>query len=139
MTGLFDQQEAELEVQDAIDDRLAEIERHRKSWACCWPEWEGPRVGGWCCVGSCVVFNITNDEISYHYCAPCRIIEISDDGETFVVEIEYQSDCHCAPIYNGQRLRLDVLEVWAPVCQLIAERERQEDGINDKTSGGLFQ
>lgn len=76
-------------------------------------------------MGQCIVFNMTHGQHRYHSCAPCRILEILDEGNTFIVEIEYEDkDGSCAKLYNGQRLRLDITEVWAPVAQLIAQRER---------------
>jgi len=107
-------------------ERLQRVSAHCESWACCWPEWEGPQVGGFCDVGGVIVHNLTHGGPRYHYCAPCRIVEIRDDRMTYIVEIAYPPGtvAHCFA-QNGERLRLDILEVWAPVNRLRAQRHRQ--------------
>jgi len=128
---MFPDMDREFRESEAADRKAAAERRrkkavaeHRGSWVTCWPQWQGPEVGGLIEVGRCCVFSITHNDTRYHYCAPCRIREISEDGETFIVEVQYRPDSTCAD-RNGEMLRLDVLEVWAPVAQLIAERHRQ--------------
>lgn len=122
---LFADEIADLDREDKVRRRQADKDRTRTSWKVCWPEWEGPKLGGWIEVGMPCVFNLTHGNIAYHYMAPCIIREIRDGGDTFIVEIQYASG-HCAKLYNGQMLRLDVTEVWAPVCKLLDKRHWSE-------------
>jgi hypothetical protein len=114
--------EAALDVERAkrtLEDRRERIEYVKDGWRVCWPEWEGPRVGGWCEVSSCCAFSITRGKECYHYGAPCEILEISPDGETLIVEVQFPPEVvHCSH-YNGERLRLDITQVWAPTQLLI--------------------
>lgn len=113
-------------------------EQHRQSMRNCWPDWEGPRVEdsvhGRCQVGECCVHSLTHGQTLYHYMAPCIIESISDDGNTIIAVIDYPADSHCAAD-NGQRLRLDITEVWPPTAELWAMRhaedlaEAREQGI----------
>ena len=106
----------------AVARRRRQVEQQREHWRICWPEWDGPKVGGTCEVGQCIVHNLTHGGLRYHFCAPCKILTISEDGETFTVEIGYHADSPCAR-YNGEHLRLDITEVWAPVGELTARRK----------------
>ncbi len=102
--------------------------------SCCWSEWHGPRVEesvhGRCSVHTCIAYNLTHGENRYHYMAPCRIESISEDGNTIIAVVDYPTEgvthagiIACARNYNGERLRLDITEVWAPVADLIDHEE----------------
>lgn len=82
---------------------------------CCWPEWDGPKVGYYCQVHTCVVYNVTHGETRYHYMAPCQLIK--EEGY-WLARIEYASG-HCAELYNGEILRLELTDIWPPVYYLI--------------------
>jgi hypothetical protein len=103
--------------------RKDRVRSHIQSMRCCWPEWEGPRVEdsvhGLCSVHSCCVHSITHGETRYHYMAPCVIESISEDGETIIAVIQYDESApeHCRDD-NGEKLRLDITEVWAPTATL---------------------
>lgn len=107
------------------------IERHIESMRCCWPEWHGPVVSndihGRCSVGIPCVFSEKYGEIRYHYCAPCKIIEVSEDGTTIRAAIDYRDYpehvAALAAIHNNTVLRLHITEVWPPVAELIANRK----------------
>lgn len=96
-------------------DRTQHAERiayHLKSLRLCWPEWDGPKVGGRCEVDSCVVHSITHNERRYHYMAPCVLLK--EDGEYWTACVDY-ADGWCKDTYNGELLRLHITEIWAPV------------------------
>ncbi len=95
------------------------VQEHRRMWKLCW-DWEGPEIGGRCEVNNCIVRNETHGDSRYHYMAPCEII--AQDGEDWLCRIDYQPECWCAAIYNGQILRLGVMDIWPPVHHLIAQR-----------------
>ncbi len=103
--------------------RVLAIQNQRDNLRCCWPEW-APEVGGRCEVGGVICFSITHNDQRYHYGAPCRIIEISPDCETFVVEVDYPegAGAWCFGM-NGERLRLDITEIWAPTVLLHSLRK----------------
>lgn len=100
-------------------DRIERVASHRKSMKLCWPQWNGPKVDsesvdGYCSVNCAIVHSITHGENRYHYMAPCRIIGIEDNRKTIIAEIQYEQGSTCEH-YNGELLRLDITEVWAPV------------------------
>jgi hypothetical protein len=95
---------------------------HCRMWKLCW-DWEGPKIGGRCQVNNCIVRNETHGDLSYHYMAPCEII--AQDGEDWLCRIDYQPECWCADAYNGQILRLGVMDIWPPVHYLIAKRAEE--------------
>ncbi len=110
-----------------LEDRKTAIAYHRRILACCWPEWT-PAVGGRCGVGLPLVHSLTHNQRRYHYMAPCLIREIRDDGETFIVEVAYPPGTanDCDKRYNGEMLRLDITEIWAPVSELNEARDAAE-------------
>ena len=111
---------------------VGRIADHITFMRCFWPDWQGPRVEdsvhGLCSVHNCIVFNLTHNENRYHYMAPCRIESVSEDGLTVTAVIDYGPDSVCSH-YNGERLRLDITEVWPPVARLIAMRHQQDRGL----------
>lgn len=124
-TPIFDffiEEEKALAATKEKDDLENEIKRHWESLRMCWSEWKGPKVDptsidGYCQVNHITVYSITHGENRYHYMAPCRIISASDDLTWFEVEVEYDKDCHCAH-YNGERLKLHITDIWAPVYKI---------------------
>jgi hypothetical protein len=99
----------------------AEIERrHMESMRLCWPEWDGPKVGARCQVHQPVVFNITHGQKMYHAGASC-VLE-AQDGDYWIARVEYLEGSRCAKLYNGQRLRLGIYDIWPPVYELIEAR-----------------
>lgn len=92
---------------------LAErIEYHLQSMRVCWPEWDGPKVGGRCEVHSGVVHSLTHNETRYHYMAPCVLL--ANDGEYWTARVDYDHGW-CKEAYNGELLRLHITDIWAPV------------------------
>ncbi len=69
-----------------------------------------------------MAFNLTHGRTSYHASAPCEII--AQDGEDWLCRIEYPAESRCASIYNGQILRLGVIDIWPPVQNLILQQRR---------------
>lgn len=113
-------------------------EENIKSCRICWPEWNGPKVhspdmpndqiDGYCEVGQCIVYSITHGEPRYHYCAPCKIIEVHQDHVVAVVDYDTESDhpgtSGCAKTYNGEKLRIDLWEIWPPTARIRAWRDK---------------
>ena len=127
---------AQAEVEEGRRHRAAararQLAEHREHLALCWPEWRGPvangpGASGFCEVNTLDAFSLTHGERRYHYMAPCRIESVSADGLTIMAVVEYQRPCPCADLYNGERLRLDLTEVWPPVW-LLSERRREPHG-----------
>lgn len=127
---------------DFIDAMLEDAETkarnerdHHNLHSCrtCWPDWEGPKVydglpgwegiDGWCSVGQCCVHSVTHNDTRYHYCAPCKILEVHP--EFLKVEVCYDDDSHCVH-YNGEILLLELWEMWPPVDRIL--RTRREFG-----------
>lgn len=111
-------QEKEEQAKAEITNRKKQIAEHRRMMKLCWPNWNGPKIDsesadGYISVGTCIVYSITHGQKNYHAGAPCRVIGIEDDGETIIAEIEYKAGCICQH-YNGELLRLDILEIWPP-------------------------
>ncbi len=122
--------EAEENQQRRLAERERRLQEHRISMAVCWPEWTGPVAGGpgasaFCEVDGLDAFGLTHGERRYHYMAPCRIESVSPDGLTIIAVVDYDRPCPCADLYNGERLRLDITEVWPPVWLLSALRRGQ--------------
>ena len=123
----FAQAEVEEGQRQRVTARASHLAGHREHLAVCWPEWRGPvangpGTSGFCEVNTLDAFSLTHGERRYHYMAPCRIESVSPDGLTIMAIIEYQRPCPCADLYNGERLRLDLTEVWPPVWLLSARR-----------------
>lgn len=123
----FAQAEVEAGQRRCAAARERHLAEHREHLASCWPEWRGPvangsDTSGFCEVNTLDAFSLTHGERRYHYMAPCRIESVSTDGLTILAVIEYQRPCPCADLYNGERLRLDLTEVWPPVWLLSARR-----------------
>jgi hypothetical protein len=114
----------EAERADEHKRRWAEIERrHVQSMRLCWPEWDGPKVGARCQVNQPVVFNITHGAKRYHAGASC-VLE-AQDGEHWIARVDYAEGSKCAKLYNGERLRLGIYDIWPPVYELIEARRAQ--------------
>lgn len=102
--------------------------RNLRSCRTCWPDWEGPKItddetdlAGWVEVHGCgCTFNLTTGRDENHYCAPCRILEVTPSGN-LKVRIQYGPDYpeHCRRL-NGQILILTAIDVWPPVALLWA-------------------
>lgn len=100
---------------------------------CCWSEWRGPKVftdeadsAGFCSIDGVTAKNLTHGDTRYSYMVPARIIEISEDRETFIVETAYTNPaCHCYPL-NGERWEIDILDLWPPTDRLWKERHAWE-------------
>lgn len=124
---------ARAEAQEGERRRAVERERrlreHRESMKCCWPEWDGPVANGhgtsaFCEVGDLLAYSLTHGQRRYHYTAPCRIESVSADGLTIIGVVEYSASSPCSH-HNGERLRLDITEVWPPVFLLSEQRRKQ--------------
>ena len=127
----FAQAEADHTRQRQADERARRVSEHRVSMKVCWPEWPGPVAGGtgtsgFCEVHTCGVHSLTHGGSRYHYMAPCRIENVSPDGLTIIAVVDYDRPGWCRDRYNGERLRLDITEVWPPVWLLAARRREQE-------------
>mgnify|MGYP003676843782 CR=1 FL=1 len=121
---------AEMEVAEAAS-HLAKARRDNlRHLRLAWPDWPGPVVsddlGGRCSVGTTCVRIEGAEQLTYWYCAPCRILEILDNGNTFRVAVEYDDDApaHCLDD-NGTVLILDLSEINAPVDLLWKLRKFQ--------------
>ena len=95
-------------IEDAHRQRIAD---HLSSMRRCRPEWDGPKAGLYCSVHTPIVHNVTHGESRYHYMAPCQLIK--QDGKGWLARIEYSSG-HCADLYNGEILRLELTDIWPP-------------------------
>ena len=113
----FAAQEAQSRAVAQSLDRRQRVADHLHSLAICWPQWDGPKVGGRCEVHGCVVHSLTHNALRYHFLAPCIILEISEDRETIIAQVDYRPGSTCEH-HNGERLRLDITDVWAPVSIL---------------------
>ena len=132
----FAQAEAEEDQQRQVAIRQQRIEEHRSSMKFCWPEWtgplaNGPGTSGFCEVHSLTVHSLTHGEHRYHYMAACRIESISLDGLTLIVVVEYDESVWCRDLYNGEKLRLDITDVWPPCRMLRAGRHERELAATD--------
>ncbi len=126
----FVQAEAEESQRRRAVERERRLAEHREHLALCWSDWRGPvangpGTSGFCEVNTPDAFSLTHGERRYHYMAPCRIESVSPDGLTIIAVVEYHRPCPCADLYNGERLRLDLTEVWPPVWLLSAQRHEQ--------------
>lgn len=123
---------AELETRSRIEGRARQVQRHRDSMRICWPQWNRDlTVGASIECHSCIATlaedaTLPHVQLSaggglYMYCAPCTIVEVVDP-ETFIAVVSYDAAAvKGSPwigIYNGIKLRLDILDVWVPVRRL---------------------
>lgn len=103
-----------------------------ESMRCCWPEWEGPRVEdsihGMCQVGPCCAFNMSKGRVTYLYCVPLKILDVSGDGNTILGAIAYPETERYKGFTeeNGELVLLDLWEVWPPVNLLVEQRHEEE-------------
>lgn len=125
----FEAGERELAQVAAETQRAQRVQEHRKSMRVCWPDWDqnlSPGAQVEC--GTCIATRL-DGTVLYAYTAPCKIIEVTDDNETFVVEIDYpEQSLKESPWLgeqNGTRLRLDICELWVPVRILLDAREKK--------------
>ena len=130
----FAQAESEEDQQRQIAVRQRQIEEHRHSMKFCWPEWtgpvaNGPGTSGFCEVHSLTAYSLTHGEGRYHYMAACRIESVSADGLTVVAVVEYDESVWCRDRYNGERLRLDITDVWPP-CRLLRARRDERKSVS---------
>lgn len=131
--------DAQVRAANARIFRREQVAAHRRSLQVCWPEWT-PEVGGRCEPCGAIVHNLTHGMPRYHAGAPCKIIECLPDQETFIVEIDYPPGtvAHCFA-KNGERLRLDITELWAPVGILHPARyskpEPESESENEDHTG----
>ena len=128
----FAQAEADEHQRRRAAERERRIHEHRDHLAKVWSEWAGPVAGGpgpsaFCEVDTPDAFNLTHGQRRYHYMAPCRVESVSGDGLTVIAVIEYTNPGWCRDLYNGQRLRLDYLEVGPPRAMIWAERHEQRE------------
>ena len=125
----FEAGERELAQIAATTERAQRVQEHRESMRICWPDWDqnlSPGAQVEC--GTCIATRM-DGTVLYAYTAPCKIIEVTDNDETFIVEIDYSADSLKASPWlsrqNGTRLRLDICELWVPVRILQAARENK--------------
>ena len=127
----FEAGERDLAQVAAETQRAQRVQEHRKSMRICWPDWDqnlSPGAQVEC--GTCIATRV-DGTVLYAYTAPCKIIEVTDENETFVVEIDYSEQSLKASPWlgqqNGTRLRLDICELWVPVRILQDAREKQKE------------
>ncbi len=102
-------------------DRIAE---HIRSWEVCWPEWDGPRVGGYCEVHT-IGAQIEGGGYTYCYMELCRLLQERPDGSWLAV-IE-MGEIRGEPwIKDGTRLILPIDSIWPPVRLLRQARDKIE-------------
>ena len=138
----FAQAEADATRQQQVSERTRRITGHRETMKMCWPEWDGPAANGsgtsrFCEVHACCVHSLTHNDTRYHYTAPCRIESVSPDGLTVVAVVEYDRTGWTQDRYNGERLRLDITEVWPPVRLLLAARSREQQTLHHAVTSAL--
>ncbi len=116
----------QMDTEAAQQRQADQLQAHVESMRCCWPEWEGPRVEdsvhGHCQVHSLTAHSLKYGDRRYHYMAHCRIESISKDGQTIIAIVGYPEDRPDLAHLNGDRLQLDLSEVWPPVHLLRALR-----------------
>ncbi len=81
----------------------------RDSWLACW-RWHGPQVGGLLEIGSVTVPVADGSGSLYCYMEQARVESI--EGDVIVAVLEGNA---YPGTKDGTRLRLDLLDVWAPV------------------------
>jgi hypothetical protein len=125
----FEAGERDLAQVAAETERAQRVQEHRKSMRNCWPDWDqdlSPGAQVEC--GTCIATRV-DGSVLYAYTAPCKIIEVTDDNETFIVEIDYSEQSLKASPWlrrqNGTKLRLDICELWVPVRILQTAREKK--------------
>jgi hypothetical protein len=109
---------ASAEKEDAIRD-------HMKIMRCCWPEWDGPKVGYYCSVGECCATHEDGTE-AYHYMERVKLLSQRDDGLWLGVIEHSERTIARAPWVaesNGTRLLLDILDIWPPTDDLWDSRK----------------
>lgn len=109
------------QAQAAQDERRAQrIAGHHRAWTACWPEWDGPEVGGLCEVSQCVATK-EDGAMTYAYMQQCRLLNLREDG-TWLAVIE-MDDIDGKPwSKNGVRLILEDTDIWPPTRQIWALR-----------------
>jgi hypothetical protein len=122
----FEAGERDLAQVAAETQRAQRVQEHRASMRICWPDWDqnlSPGAQVEC--GTCVATRV-DGTVLYAYTAPCKIIEVTDEDETFIVEMDYSEESLKTSPWlgqqNGTRLRLDICELWVPVRILQAAR-----------------
>ncbi len=123
----FEVGEQELAQVASEKERARRVQEHRVSMRICWPDWdENLSPGAQVECGTCVATRV-DGTVLYAYTAPCKIIEVTDNDETFIVEIDYSVESLKASPWlgqqNGTRLRLDICELWVPVRSLRRQQE----------------
>ena len=125
----FEADANEIALAAAATERAQQVQEHRKSMRVCWPDWDqNLSAGGHIECGTCIATRL-DGSVLYAYTVPCKIIEVTDNDETFIVEIDYSEESlKASPWFrqqNGTRLRLDICELWVPVRILQAARENK--------------
>ena len=117
----------EIALAAAATERAQRVQEHRESMRVCWPDWDqNLSPGAQIECGTCIATRV-DGSVLYAYTAPCKIIEVTDNDETFIVEIDYSEESLKASPWlrrqNGTRLRLDICELWVPVRILQKQQE----------------
>lgn len=97
------------------------VAHHIKMMRSCWPEWDGPKVGGRCEVHDVLAWSVTHGRNLYHYMAPCELM--AEKAGEWIARIDYPETSWCAKKYNGEILRLPITNIWPPVQLLISARK----------------
>lgn len=92
--------------------KAAAVASLRDSWAYCWG-WLGPEVGGLIEVGTPIVQKADGSGSLYCYSEQARVEAV--DGDELVVVLEGNA---YPGSKDGTRLRIDLLDVWAPTRAL---------------------
>jgi len=116
--------------------RREQVEGQRRSWKMCW-DWE-PTVGGRAEVSTWaeVVGGGKADGQSGWTGAEVVVEEVSDEGETFIVRVDYlPGTVGWCRRQNGTRLKVDITALWAPVHVLHEQVVACREGRTLKSNG----
>lgn len=125
--GLFDQWEQDQEERERAEAKRRRTENHIRSRRICWPEWDGPEVGGLCSVAGCIAQKEDGSPL-YCYTETCRLLELRPDGSWLAV-IEMGEVWGKPWPWDGTRLILEETDIWAPTRQLWAARDAASNPV----------
>lgn len=105
-------QQLDMFTPSATSVKTAAVASMRDSWVYCWG-WSGPEVGGLLEVATPIVQKADDSGSLYCYSEQARVESM--DGDELVVVLEGNA---YPGTKDGTRLRLDILDVWAPTRAL---------------------
>lgn len=124
--SLLTELEQEARAAARLDTAHRHFVRHCESRRICWPEWEGPTVGGLCEVANCIAQKEDGSSL-YAYMEQCRLIERRPDG-TWLAVIEMGEVWGKPWSKDGTRLVLEETDIWPPTKRLWEARRANGAG-----------